>query len=192
MATENFKIKDLEIHGFKTDQKLKISDQFLTEQELLSQLEELRKKQKEMEITNNEIRISKQKDYLIDKIRKFLDMQISDEEIIAVCNDSFGGYLQNQFYNYYLKVEDQEKKLLTVRKVFNRYARVNEIRYEDSVDIIKDFLIKLKPLNDYNEWQRENQIRMHNQGYLSKRRSASPKGDKIHEKIINEYIPLFC
>jgi len=159
-----------------------------TEQELLSQLEELRKKQKEMETTNNEIRISKQKYYLIDRIRKFLDMQISDEEI-AVIGDHFGNYLQTH-HHYYLKVEDQEKKLLTVRKVFNRYARVNEIRYEDSVDIIRDFLIKLKPLNDYNEWQRDNQIRMHNQGYSRGKKLG--KGEEEPEKIIDGYIPLFC
>jgi hypothetical protein len=45
MSTENFKIKDL------------------TEQELLSQLEELRKKQKDMEEQNKDVEFNKQRNW---------------------------------------------------------------------------------------------------------------------------------
>jgi hypothetical protein len=167
MASENFKIKDLEIYELKTDQKLRISDQFLTEQELLSQLEELRKKQKEMEDAKVEIEFNKQKTYLIDKLRKFLDMEVSDEEIISVYNDK---NLQSsiKIFDYYLEVEDEEKKLLNIRKVFNRYARENEIRYEDSIEIIYEFIQSIKPLNDYGNWCR------------------------THNRNTDEYVPLFC
>ena len=118
-----------------------------SEQELLYQLEELRKKQKEMEDAKVDIEFNKQKTYLIEKLRKFLDMEVSDEEIISVYNDK---NLQSsiKIFDYYLEVEDEEKKLLNIRKVFNRYARENEIRYEDSIEIIYGFIQSIKPLND--------------------------------------------
>jgi len=139
----------------------------LSEQELLSQLEELRKKQKEIEDEKWENEFDKQKNYLIDKLREFLDMEVSDEEIISVYNDTnFQSSIK--IYNYYLEVEDKEKKLLKIRKVFNRYAKVNEIRYEDSVEIICEFIKSIKPLNDFGNWLR------------------------THDRNRDEYIPLFC
>jgi hypothetical protein len=138
-----------------------------TEQELLSQLEELRKKQKEIEDAKVEIEFNKQKTYLIDKLRKFLDMEVSDEEIISVYNDK---NLQSsiKIFDYYLKVENEEKKLLNIRKVYNRYARENEIRYEDSIEIIYGFIKSIEPLNDYGNWCR------------------------THNRHTDEYVPLFC
>jgi len=137
------------------------------EQELLSQLEELRKKQKEMEDEKWQNEFNIHKNYLIDKLRKFLDMEVSDEEISAVYNDK---NLQSsiKIFDYYLEVEDQEKKLLNIRKVYNRYARENEIRYEDSVEIIYGFIQSIKPLNDYGDWLR------------------------THNRHTDEYVPLFC
>jgi len=163
-----------------------------TEQELLSQLEELRKKQKDMEEQNKDVEFNKQRNFLIKTVRDFLGIEVSDAEVLSILLNRSGGHITVQYTPilYYTKKEDEN--MLFERQVYNRYARYYEIRYEDSFDIIRNFIGKIKPLNDYIEWQKENQTRMHNQGYLSKRRSASPKGDKIHEKIINEYIPLFC
>ena len=166
-----------------------------SEAELLSQLEELRKKQKEMEITNNKIRISKQKDYLIDKLRNFLGIEMSDEEIIAVYNDS---YLDQNHYHfsYYLKVEDKDNKLLFIRIVYNRFARKHNIRYEDSFDVIREFITKIKPLNDYNEWQDKYHnlilIKQQQQYNMSRNRHNIKQPSEDISEDIPEFIPLFC
>ena len=115
-----------------------------SEQELLSQLEQLRNKQKEMENTKVNIEFKKQKDYLINKLKKFLDMDIKDYEIISIYNDD--NYRENHF-NYYFKIEDEDSNLLFRRRVYNRYAQKNFIRYEDSLHILIEFLTEIKALD---------------------------------------------
>ena len=99
-----------------------------SEQELLSQLEQLRNKQKEMENTKVSIEFKKQKDYLINKLKTFLDMDIKDSEIISIYNDD--NYLENHF-KYYFKIEDEDNNLLFRRRVYNRHAQKNFIRYRE-------------------------------------------------------------
>ena len=162
-----------------------------SEQELLSQLEELRKKQKEMEIVNNEVRISKQKDYLIDKLRKFLGMEVSDAEIIAVYTSyNFESGYQNDAFNYYLKVEDIDTKLLLVRKLYIKYARYQDIRFEDSVDIIRDFISRIKPLNEPNGWQKYLIMDKKSLELGNGRRPAEPKVNSS-ERNSGDYVPIF-
>jgi hypothetical protein len=162
-----------------------------SEQELLSQLEELRKKQKEMEEENKDAEFNKQRNFLIKIIRDFLEIEVSDEEVLAILYKYFGSQYSSRTHpngevKYYLKKEDEN--MLFERKVSNRYARYHEIRVDDSDMIIHNFIDKIQPLNDYNEWK----IKMHNQGYSSRRRSNTPICEKGHEKIFDEYIPLFC
>jgi len=47
-------------------------------------------------------------------------------------------------------------------------SRENEIRYEDSVEIIYGFIQSIKPINDYGDWLR------------------------THNRYTDEYVPLFC
>jgi len=120
-----------------------------TEEELFAQIEELKKKAedlkkkaKEMEETYKDTEFNKQRNFLIDTVRNFLNMQVSDEEICAVLYKFYGKNINHPQSNipisHYLKKEDGN--MLFERKVFNRYAKCNEIRYEDSVEIIYNFI----------------------------------------------------
>ena len=147
-----------------------------TEQELLAQIEELRKKAKDMEDQNKDVEFNKQKNFLINTVRKFLEIEVSDEEVLAVLYRIFGGHINSPQshipISYYLKMED--KNMLFERKVLNRYAKYHEIRYEDSWEIIYNFINEIKSKDQVNQKHED-----------SKRRGrAVPK----HEYI---YKPLF-
>jgi len=127
-----------------------------TEQELFAQIEELKKKEeelknkaKEMEDQNKDTEFYKQRNFLIDTVRNFLNMQVSDEEICAIFFKFYGAHINNQQnhipFSYYLKPEDEN--MLFERKVINRYAQCNEIRYEDSLAIISNFINKIKSIS---------------------------------------------
>jgi len=126
---------------------------------------------------------NKQKDYLTNRLRKFLDMEIKDYEISSIYNDD--NYLEHHF-NYYFKVEDEDNNLLFRKKVYNRHARLNGIRYEDSVEIIHTFLKKIKPVNDFGEFlQKYNQ----NNRYVVEEEG---EGDSINiKKALKKYVPIF-
>ena len=83
-------------------------------------------------------------------------------------------------------MEDEDTKLLKIRKVYNRHARENEIRYEDSVEIIRQFIGKIKVLNSYQEWQSKQPQaqRMSRKGQPFNTIETSTPAEK--------YIPLFC
>jgi hypothetical protein len=126
------------------------------EEELYAQIEELKKKAeelknkaKEIEEQNKDTEFNKQRNFLIDTVRNFLNMQVSDEEICAVLYKFYGDHINNQQnhipISYYLKPEDEN--MLFERKVINRYAKCNEIRYEDSLAIISNFINKIKSIN---------------------------------------------
>ena len=144
-------------------------------QELKKKAEELNKKAKEMEEQNKDTEFNKQRYYIINKVRDFLNMQVSDEEICAVLYRFYGDHI-NASHNHmpishYLKQEDEN--MLFERKVFNRYAKCHEIRYEDSYDIIVNFMNKIKSKDQANQ---------ENKG----KRRASIKGS------YNQPTPLFC
>ena len=117
-----------------------------TEQELLNQIEALRKKAKEIEEQNKDTEFNKQRNFLINTVRDFLGIEVSDEEVVAVLYRFYGNHVNNPHehipISYYLKKEDEN--MLLERKVFNRYARYHEIRYEDSFEIIYSFINKIK------------------------------------------------
>jgi hypothetical protein len=133
----------------ESEDQIKVS----TEQELLAKIEELKKKAeelrnkaKEMEEQNEDTEFNKQRNFLIDTVRNFLGIEVSDAEVLAVLYRYYGAHINTPHnhipISYYLKQEDEN--MLSERKVFNRYAKCNEIRYEDSVEIINNFLIKIK------------------------------------------------
>ena len=149
-----------------------------TEQELLAQIEELRKKAKDMEEENRDTEFNKQRNFLINTVRKFLEIEVSDEEVLAVLYRFYGNHINSPHehipISYYLKKEDEN--MLLERKVFNRYARCHEIRYEDSLEIIHNFINKIKSKDQVNQKPED-----------SKRRS---RGDVVL-KYSQGYKPLF-
>jgi predicted transcriptional regulator len=147
-----------------------------SEKELLDQIEELKKKAKDMEKQHKDTELNKQRKFLINKVRDFIGIQVSDAEVLAILakfysNDHRKSRQDFQYVpiKYYIKEEDQN--ILFERKVLNRYANSHTIRYEDSVDIIGDFLGKIKPINPTPEML--GQIIRNGQGNFG-------------------YVPLFC
>jgi len=161
-----------------SEDKIKMS----TEQELLAQIEELRKKAKDIEEQNKDTEFNKQRNFLINKVRDFLKVQVNDAEVCAVLYRYYGAHINNPHshipISYYLKQEDEN--MLFERKVINRYAKCNEIRYEDSVEIIHNFLIKIKSKDQKDQLP-----------VVEARRRATPKSERNpYESNINK--PLFC
>jgi hypothetical protein len=120
-----------------------------SEKELLDQIEELKKKAKDMEEQNKDTELNKQRKFLINKVRDFIGIEVSDAEVLAILARFYWNTNRQDFryvpIKYYVK--EQDKNILFERKVLNRYANIHTIRYEDSVDIISDFLGKIKPIN---------------------------------------------
>jgi hypothetical protein len=154
-----------------------------TEQELLAQIEALRKKAKDMEDQNKDTEFNKQRNFLINTVRDFLGIEVSDEEVCAVLYRVYGNHINNPHVHipilYYLKKGDEN--MLLERKVFNRYARYHEIRYEDSLEIIINFVNGIKSKDQVNQTS--------NISPLKKR--ATPKGARSFENSPG-YKPLFC
>jgi hypothetical protein len=147
-----------------------------TEKEILAQIEELRKKAKDMEENNKDNEFNKKRNSLIKITREFLGIEVSDEEVLAVMFK----YSNNTRLPYLLYVKKEDKNMLLERKVLNRYAKYNEIRFEDSDAIIYDFLSNIDIYilsNDLNV-----KLDLNINLYGSKRRKASKKGSK---KAIN-------
>jgi len=148
-----------------TEKKIECTEQDLWVQieTLKKQAEVLNKKALDIEEQNKDTEFNKQRYYLINKVRDFLETEVSDEEVLAVLYNWV-----NEPVKYYLKQEDEN--LLFERKVINRYARHHEIRWEDSFLIIKNFLKKINPLNEPNVKQKT----------------------QCHNISDVKYIPLFC
>jgi len=113
-----------------------------TQQDLLNKIEQLKKESIELDKKNNVE--SKQKIFLIKKIREFLEIpDCSDASILAIIHSLGKNSINN--INYYSK--DTDRNVLLERKLINRFAREQEIRYEDSYEIIRNFLLELKEIN---------------------------------------------
>ena len=128
-------------------------DEMSTKQDLFDQIEELKKKAEELkkkakdfEEKNKDTEFNKQKNFLINTVRDFLEIEVSDAEVLAILYRFVGSLINHPQGHttiaYYLKMEDQN--MLFERKVINRYAKYHEIRYEDSFEIIQNFVTKIK------------------------------------------------
>jgi hypothetical protein len=128
----------------------------LNELEKIKKIKEnLEKKQKEVEEEHKDIQFKNQLKFIINKVKIFLEIDISDDEVFALLIQ----YHSNKAIRYYISFD--HKNLLLARKFLNRYARHHEIRYEDSIDIITEFFNhKLLPINGqafYNNLQERQQ-----------------------------------
>ena len=128
---------------------------------------------------------NKQREYLMNKFRTFLEMDVTDEEICAMLS-------HYRYINYYFSDLNECKSILLQRKLLNRYARYHEIRYEDSIDIIYKYLNSIVPLNDQTEFMRQQYAKQPPNNLES---SKSKKVAKIFQEPslieIEEYVPLF-
>ena len=130
-------------------------------------------------LKEHETETNKQRNFLIKTVRDFLSIEVSDEEICALLFSLYGNHINSLHshipISFYLKKEDEN--MLFERKVYNRYAKCNEIRYEDSYQIIHNFLSKIKSKDQLNQIN-----------HINKRVIVEPKGS------LKDYIyrPLFC
>jgi len=123
----------------------------MSEEKKLNELEKIKKAREELDIMHKEIegehkdiQFRNQLNFLINKVKKFLEIKVIDEEVFAllIWYNSFN----SQAIRYYISVDNMN--LLLARKILNRYARYHEIRYEDSLEIITEFIDrKLIPIN---------------------------------------------
>jgi predicted CopG family antitoxin len=124
--------------------KLKVNKE--SESELLAKLEKIKKE-------NN---FNQQRQIISNKIRKFMIENMEEDitekiamaliiEILNVTESHFPNLNQQSNISFYLKETDENK--LLAKKLINKFARKNEIRYEDSRDVIFNFLSKIRPSN---------------------------------------------
>jgi len=132
-----------------------------TKEELSKQLEELK--------INDDIQkeFTKQKTYLMNRLRNFVGIEISDKEISSIFCDITDVDLRNIEKNYYhfrkkwvvprnlrnfFENENNDNTVLIARQFYNKYANHYQIRYEDSEDVINIFLMRLSDeQNNKNE-----------------------------------------
>lgn len=198
------KIQDsLSYHYLKSGDKDNIKSKIETEEDLLAQIEELKKKAeelrnkaKEMEDQNKDTEFNKQRNFLIDTVRNFLNIQVSDEEICAVLYRFYPIEQGHIPITYYLKKEDEN--MLFERKVSNRYARYHDIRCEDSDMIFCNFIRKIKPLISPEEFNAEQhkKAQQHSIEQRIKQEQDRMKGiyknGNYPQYVREKYIPLFC
>ena len=166
-----------------------------TEQELLAQIEELRKKAKDMEEQNKDSAFNKQRNFLINTVRDFLGIDVSDAEVLAVLYTHSPSHTPNHNISgeigYYLKKEDEN--MLFERKVKNRYAKYHEIRCKDSDMIISNFLGKIKPHVNRSEFQQEQQKKYHQHREKEQIKAQKERVNMNYKEYVAEkYVPLFC
>jgi len=147
----------------------------LNELEKIKKIKEnLEKKQKEVEEEHKDIQFKNQLKFIINKVKVFLEIDISDDEVYAILIQ----YHNIPAIRYYISFD--HRNLLLARKVLNRYARYHEIRYEDSIDIIAEFFnCKLLPINGQAYYENLQQRQQY---------SKPEWGGKINIPIV---LPLF-
>jgi len=82
--------------------------------------------------------------------------------------------------------------MLFDRKVKNRYAKYHEIRCKDSDMIISNFLGKIKPHVNRDEFQREQQKKLHQHLEEQQIRRMKRGNFQATEYVPEKYVPLFC
>ena len=168
-------------------------------QEIYSQIEELKKKTeelnnkaKDLEDQTKDTEFNKQRNFLINTVRDFLGIEVSDAEVLAVLYTHSPSHLPNQHISgeigYYLKKEDEN--MLFERKVKNRYAKHHEIRCEDSDMILINFLGKIKPHVARHEFQQQQQQKFHQ--HRNEQQMRGEMRGNFTEYVPEKYVPLFC
>jgi hypothetical protein len=90
----------------------------------------------------------KQRSFITYKFKKLANFNYPDEDIFAFIYTD-GNTINNHYIRYYLNEND--KNLLASRRLINHYAGKNDIRYEDSIEVLRNFLESIKPVSLKNE-----------------------------------------
>jgi hypothetical protein len=140
------------------------------EQDLIKKIEDLKTKATEFKKNNEEIKISQQRDLITENFRKFTYMDLSEESIWAFINSIYPYgeykkflqsdpamdyskiqrgtiYLNKQFLNIGFYTKASDRNILLERKLINDFAKFNDIRFEDSKDVLSVFITDIKPIN---------------------------------------------
>jgi len=96
-------------------------------------------------INENTEEYNKKRNFIINIIKNFLEINFSDAHILAVLYRQYSTFLEygfnhnppNTVANY---IKKKDENILFERIVFNKYAQYHGIRYEDSVEIIQKFI----------------------------------------------------
>jgi len=83
----------------------------------------------------------------MDKIREYIHTDITNKEILLLINE-------NNNKKYYFNKSDDD--LLIAKKFYNKFAKYHNIKYIDSYNIILDYLNKIQPVNDFQEYCNKN------------------------------------
>jgi hypothetical protein len=124
------------------------------------QINNLIKEKKDIDDINKKTEFNKQRKFLINIVREFLEFYIEDDYILAILY-IFSGSLSD--IKYYLYPED--RNTLFERKLINKYATFHSIRYDDSLYILSEFINDIKALDKYIT----KPIKLCNNGYDQKR-----------------------
>lgn len=143
----------------------------LEEQDLLKRVEQLRAKAAEIKKNNEENKISQQRDLITENFRKFTEMcDLSEESIWAFINSVFpyqqykkylqadpkapfigerkpNTHINTQLLNVGFYTKASDRNILLERILINYFAKYHQIRFEDSKDVLVDFIISMRPIN---------------------------------------------
>jgi hypothetical protein len=103
---------------------------------------DINKEEVEYKINEEE---NKQRNFIIKKFREFLNKPYCSEASILAIIEFFGSNC-NEYITYYSKKTD--RNLLLVKQLINTFASDKGIRYEDSYEVIRDFITNMKPINE--------------------------------------------
>jgi len=136
-----YRVLDNVISNSNDDTLLKIKRLKQEYENVDKQIKELERVQKEMEEQSKkqtiESEFDKQRNFLINKFKEFPANfrigVITNEEICAILFKS-----DHAAIRYYFKESD--KNTLLVKQYLNRFAKMYGIRYEDALEVMKEFL----------------------------------------------------
>ena len=90
----------------------------------------------------NKADFNKQRNYLINTVKEFLKFEIDDKFIVAFLYAYSGSLSDIKYYLY-----PTDRNTLFERQLINIFATNNNIRYEDSLHILIEFLTEIKALD---------------------------------------------
>ena len=112
--------------------------------DLLNKINKLKQKANDL----NEELFYKQRNFITKKFRELLDMPDCSEASIWAVIIFILPFRYCYLISYYTKESD--RNTLLKEKLINRFAREQGIRYEDSLNVITEFMYIMKPIN-YNQ-----------------------------------------
>ena len=99
----------------------------------------------EIQIQYRDSVYEKQRDFITNKILEFTKLDVPKEWIWAFIYAYYSTDYHSKFYNY---IKGKDRNILFERKFINTFAKSEEIRFEDAIAVLIDFLNRnLIPIN---------------------------------------------